>query len=152
LTSQRVQARIAEARARALSLPQAVLLAKPHVRCCIASPPIFEGHLVKLLCAIEHVQQVAAHQAEPPNKHGAAEAPAAGVEQSPEPAPGTADEAGMLVSGGRAFVFLDKATESAAKLRLQVGEALLVMEPWDVVPVPRAAYPVVLAFVVVLCS
>ena len=183
-----------EARQAALRLTREQIDAQPHVRCRVAMPPVFEGHLTKLLCAVEHAQlpalpaplqpasqrQAAQLQAGP--QPTAAARPASGWPMAlpPEatmPPPGVdatlhgalahaesaatrvdapqtqpiqaVDNVEPLRGAEAVFVFVDKPVEAAARLRLQEGEALVLLPPWDVVAVPGAVHPVVLAYVVV---
>ena len=61
------------------------------------------------------------------------------------------DTRGMeaVVKAEKVFVFVDKTLEQEGRLRLQVEQPLLILPPWEVVVLPRAQFPIVLAYVAV---
>ena len=168
-TQWRTQARLEQARQSAQTAPHNALRGMRHVCCRVALPPVFEGDLVKLLCIVDTVSASAPpdlgaatgrsilQDAAGAGQHPAAQHANVAVERRDQPHTGhdrhaqgkDGAAAAELAAGKRVFVFVDKAVETSAKLRLQPGEMLLVLEPFDVVQVPLAAHPVLLAHVVV---
>jgi hypothetical protein len=187
----RVQVRVTQAVKAALSLPQDAVRKQDHICCRVALPPIFEGHLIKLLCHVDSVMfsprgnpstGAAENALTPfgPSSQGATTAITAGgalesgggslrepgharsagvgaggscgvaTEAAGKvPQGGTLREHELLGQASKVFVFLDKALESAARLRLQEGARMLLLQPWEVVLTPKSQYAIVLAYVAV---
>eukprot|EP00892_Ulva_mutabilis_P008153 jgi/Ulvmu1/570/UM001_0578.1 len=120
----------------ALSMTAAELAGVPHIRCQTVCEPAFEGHLVKLLCDVEHVKL--------PSQAGSTEPAAESNQGGPQP---EEDLDGMLTDATQAFVFFDSTAEKHVSLHF--GSQFTILEPWDVVMTPFSDFPVVLAHVTV---
>ena len=120
----------------ALSMTAAELESVPHVRCQTLYEPAFEGHLVKLLCDVDHVKL----PSQIDTKGTCHEATDGDLKSD-------ADVDGLLADASQAFVYFD--STAAKNVSLHIGSQFTIVEPWDVVMTPFSEHPVVLAHVCV---
>lgn len=153
------QASTEAANRQAQALTPTQLAATPRLRCRVEAPCCYEGHLVKVLCSVHDVRACLRTDAGAGSGE-AAGAPAGGQDHDRTPEAGGdeealctgAREAEVLCGAARVFVFLHKDLAEAVKVGTpqdgwREGEGFVLLRPWDVLVLPDARFPVVLAYV-----
>ena len=162
-----MQATTTAAIRQAQELTPAQLAAHPHLRCRVEAPRCYEGHLCKLLCSMLDVQGslspgegqthgAGATTAADSGSGGAAASAGCQDGQGHDRGHGSgassglcseAQEAQALAEAQRVFVFMHRDLEETAGLRLDAGESFVLLRPWDVLKLPGAPFPLVMAYV-----
>jgi hypothetical protein len=131
-----LQARVEHRSRVAQDLTRAELLCQEHLFCAVKAPPLYEGHLIKVICMVTWSAGAGlhdVHETEAANRHENA-------------APDVQFGAGSTAT----CVLMNKSTASG--LALEVGKDFLVLQPWSAMNIAHLSTPIVLAHIAVLCT